>query len=603
MLYSYGSRKRMAVMTWSCLFFVLMSVLSTLPAGAQEATPDVTTEQPSSDPALPPEGGPVTIESVAIECSGGGGSVVGSFTVVDPSDGVIVELELVVDGTAIVLTDETDLFAGQATYPVEMALATPSGGSVQVAASDAAHQDELEFSNEVAITQTADGSSTCGTVTVPTETTAPEPTETTEPIPTEETPVETTEPVVTETTEPVVTETTEPVATETTAPAPTENSPVVSSAVTPATTATATATTTATPRATTTTTAGSGTVVNTGGAGVRCRAAAGTSAGIITTLAEGSKVTTRGAASNGWVPVTCGGRNGWVSASYLKLGGTATTPPSVNTAATGFGVVVNTGGSNLRCRTSPVTGATITLVPAGSRLATRGSTSNGWVPVTCGGRSGWVSAAYFNVGGTGGSTPPPSGGRLITVTGTGGSGLRCRTAPVSGGIITVLGEGARVQTRGAASNGWIPVTCAGRSGWVSAAYALSDVSGGGGSGTLWLDVNLSTQTMRIYRGDTLIRSSLVSTGKRGFTTPTGTFYVNRKLPTRTMTGVLGGEYYYVPNVPWVMYFTNVGHAIHGAYWHNSFGSVRSHGCINLPVGTASWLYSITPVGTRMRIHY
>jgi len=70
-----------------------------------------------------------------------------------------------------------------------------------------------------------------------------------------------------------------------------------------------------------------------------------------------------------------------------------------------------------------------------------------------------------------------------------------------------------------------------------------------------------------------------------------------------MTGTLGGEYYYVHDVPSVMYFTNRGHAIHGAYWHNIFGYRMSHGCINLPVNFASWLYSVTPMGARVRIHY
>jgi uncharacterized protein YraI len=289
-----------------------------------------------------------------------------------------------------------------------------------------------------------------------------------------------------------------------------------------------------------------------------------------------------------------------VSATYLKVTGGSTAEPRFSTAAT-YGVVVNTGGANLRCRTAPVSGATITLVPAGTRLETRGASSGGWVPVRCAGRSGWVSAAYFNVGGTGGSTPPGGGGRFLTVTGTGGAGLRCRTSPVSGGIITVLREGARVETRGATSNGWVPVTCAGRSGWVSSAYILSDVSAG--SGTLWIDVNLSTQYMRVYRGNTVIRQFYVSTGRPGFNTPTGTFYINRKIRSQTMSGVLGGESYHVPNVPWVMYFTNRGHAIHGAYWHNNFGRVMSHGCVNLPVGTASWLYSVASSGTRMRIHY
>ncbi len=56
-------------------------------------------------------------------------------------------------------------------------------------------------------------------------------------------------------------------------------------------------------------------------------------------------------------------------------------------------------------------------------------------------------------------------------------------------------------------------------------------------------------------------------------------------------------------MPWVQYFTNRGHAIHGAYWHNNFGAVMSHGCVNLPVGFAEWLYDFTSVGTRVEIHF
>jgi lipoprotein-anchoring transpeptidase ErfK/SrfK len=98
-----------------------------------------------------------------------------------------------------------------------------------------------------------------------------------------------------------------------------------------------------------------------------------------------------------------------------------------------------------------------------------------------------------------------------------------------------------------------------------------------------------------------VLSTLVSTGRPGFDTPTGLFFINSKLPIQDMEGVLGGEYYNVPNVPDVMYFTDVGHAIHGAYWHNNFGQVMSHGCINLPLGTSTWLYEWTPIGTPVLI--
>ncbi|CAN5649881.1 L,D-transpeptidase [soil metagenome] len=120
---------------------------------------------------------------------------------------------------------------------------------------------------------------------------------------------------------------------------------------------------------------------------------------------------------------------------------------------------------------------------------------------------------------------------------------------------------------------------------------------------LWFEVNLSEQSITVWNGDSVLLYSLVSTGRPGFDTPTGTFYVNTKLESQTMEGVLGGEYYNVPDVPWVMYFTDEGHALHGTYWHSNFGSVMSHGCVNLPMDVAEYLYSITPIGTRVEIHY
>ena len=120
---------------------------------------------------------------------------------------------------------------------------------------------------------------------------------------------------------------------------------------------------------------------------------------------------------------------------------------------------------------------------------------------------------------------------------------------------------------------------------------------------LWFEVNLSEQSMIVWNGDNILLTTLVSTGRPGFDTPTGTFYVNTKLESQTMEGVIGGEYYNVPDVPWVMYFTDEGHALHGTYWHNNFGNVMSHGCVNLPMDVAEYLYSITPIGTRVEIHY
>jgi lipoprotein-anchoring transpeptidase ErfK/SrfK len=123
------------------------------------------------------------------------------------------------------------------------------------------------------------------------------------------------------------------------------------------------------------------------------------------------------------------------------------------------------------------------------------------------------------------------------------------------------------------------------------------------SGELWIEVNLSAQYMTVWDGSNVLAETYVSTGRDGFDTPPGTFYVNSKLEFQTMEGVLGGEYYNVPDVPWVMYFTDLGHAIHGTYWHDNFGTPMSHGCINLPMDFAEWLYGIADIGTRIEIHY
>jgi lipoprotein-anchoring transpeptidase ErfK/SrfK len=123
------------------------------------------------------------------------------------------------------------------------------------------------------------------------------------------------------------------------------------------------------------------------------------------------------------------------------------------------------------------------------------------------------------------------------------------------------------------------------------------------TGEKWIDVNLSAQYLIVYQGDTVIAETYVSTGRPGFETPTGTFHILTKLESQTMEGVIGGEYYNVPDVPWVMYFTDFGHALHGTYWHNNFGVQMSHGCVNLPMDFAAWLYTWAPIGTRVEIHY
>ncbi len=62
------------------------------------------------------------------------------------------------------------------------------------------------------------------------------------------------------------------------------------------------------------------------------------------------------------------------------------------------------------------------------------------------------------------------------------------------------------------------------------------------------------------------------------------------------------SFYYLPNVPYVMYFHN-DYALHGTYWHANFGQTMSHGCVNLPTPIAEklfyWTTPAVPAGKTM----
>jgi lipoprotein-anchoring transpeptidase ErfK/SrfK len=117
-------------------------------------------------------------------------------------------------------------------------------------------------------------------------------------------------------------------------------------------------------------------------------------------------------------------------------------------------------------------------------------------------------------------------------------------------------------------------------------------------------VSLGAQRLWAYEGEQVILTTLVSTGTAEtpeVATPIGHWRILAKLPMETMTGTIDGEPYEVDDVPYVMYFTDEGHALHGTYWHNNFGTPMSHGCVNLPLDIAAWLYEWAPVGTPVQI--
>lgn len=113
----------------------------------------------------------------------------------------------------------------------------------------------------------------------------------------------------------------------------------------------------------------------------------------------------------------------------------------------------------------------------------------------------------------------------------------------------------------------------------------------------WIEVDLSEQKIKAWEGNNLYLESLVSTGKT-FPTPTGEFRIWAKFKYTKMSGGSkeNNTYYYLPNVPYTMYFYK-GFGLHGTYWHNNFGHRMSHGCVNLPTPVAEKLFYWTNPST------
>lgn len=125
------------------------------------------------------------------------------------------------------------------------------------------------------------------------------------------------------------------------------------------------------------------------------------------------------------------------------------------------------------------------------------------------------------------------------------------------------------------------------------------------SSTKTIVVNRTEQMLYAYEGSTLFMKESISTGLDLTPTPRGVFAIYKKTPSRYMQGPLPGvsdQYYDLPGVPWNLYFTNEGGAIHGSFWHNNFGQQWSHGCVNLPVDKAHELYLWADIGTPVTVH-
>jgi lipoprotein-anchoring transpeptidase ErfK/SrfK len=141
-----------------------------------------------------------------------------------------------------------------------------------------------------------------------------------------------------------------------------------------------------------------------------------------------------------------------------------------------------------------------------------------------------------------------------------------------------------------------------------------------------IEVNLTTQTLLAFENGREVLKTKISSGlpsgPRGpdglsTKTPQGEFRILEKDPAKHMgNGNLfaDADDYELPGVPWTCFFTQ-GHAFHGTYWHQNFGTPMSHGCINMRTEDAKWLfrwalpkhevgkYTNRGFGTEVQIYY
>ena len=126
--------------------------------------------------------------------------------------------------------------------------------------------------------------------------------------------------------------------------------------------------------------------------------------------------------------------------------------------------------------------------------------------------------------------------------------------------------------------------------WVALAQPVARPEGVSGH---WVAVDLYEQTLVAYEDDTMVFATLISSGLPGWETNEGVFNIWARFQSDHMSGAEGAsDFYSLENVPYTMYFDG-DISLHGTYWHDGFGYRHSHGCVNLSITDAHWLFNWT----------
>lgn len=290
--------------------------------------------------------------------------------------------------------------------------------------------------------------------------------------------------------------------------------------------------------------------------------------------------------------------------------------PAPPTGGTTFLVNASDG---LRVRLAPSLDAEVeVVVPDNAEFISAPGSHRDWVPGYVDGYAGWVSSDFIK-------EPPPLPRRSLadwdTSVWQGGalSETNVREQPntkakvveelVYGDPLEVTAwvkgeeviDGANLWAQ-VGQNRFIYARNVGRSAPVAPTPLPPDAPAAG----RWLDVNLTQQLMIAYDGREVVRTIVMTSGMAGWETPPGFYFVNHRVANETMTsGAIGAESFYkLEDVLFTQYFTDRGHAIHFAWWRTAetIGRPGSHGCLNVLLDDARFLWDWCAIGTPMSVH-
>ncbi len=290
------------------------------------------------------------------------------------------------------------------------------------------------------------------------------------------------------------------------------------------------------------------------------------------------------------------------------------TPPSLGTTT------LVTASDGLRIRARPGTdGDIITVIAENTEFIAAQGDHRDWVPGYADGFSGWVSSEYLKE-----PQALPELAKeewLIDVwQGAALSDTNLRAAPqMSSAVVRPVGYGEQIivvdwvdgekvididgiwaQT---SEGGFLYGRDLGRSAPVQPTPLPPQAPRIG----KWIDIHLTQQLLVAYEGQRAIRTVVITSGKPGWETPEGIYKINTRVANETMdSGAIGAEEFYkLEDVLFTQYFTDKGHALHFAWWKTkeTIGRPGSHGCINLLLDDARFIWEWADIGTVVNLHY